>query len=49
MELVSYLMLFSLLAAMAPHVGLGEIFKGVALFIVSDFVRLALLTTLFLL
>jgi len=41
--------------AMAPHVGLGEIFKGVAPFIVSDFVRLALLiafpvlTTLFLL
>jgi len=29
--------------AMAPHVGLGEIFKGVAPFIVSDFVRLALL------
>ncbi|MGM0915823.1 MAG: TRAP transporter large permease [Pseudomonadota bacterium] len=41
--------------AMAPHVGLGEIFKGVAPFIVSDFLRLALLiafpvlTTLFLL
>ncbi|MDR9440278.1 MAG: TRAP transporter large permease [Halomonas sp.] len=40
--------------AMAPHVGLGEIFKGVAPFIVSDFLRLALLiafpvlTTLFL-
>lgn len=40
--------------AMAPHVGLGEIFRGVAPFIVSDFVRLALLlafpvlTTLFL-
>lgn len=29
--------------AMAPHVGLGEIFKGVMPFIVSDFVRLALL------
>lgn len=29
--------------AMAPHVGLGEIFKGVAPFIVSDFIRLALL------
>ncbi|MBE0462890.1 TRAP transporter large permease [Halomonas colorata] len=29
--------------AMAPHVGLGEIFKGVAPFIVSDFLRLALL------
>ncbi|GAA5174907.1 MULTISPECIES: TRAP transporter large permease [Halomonadaceae] len=29
--------------AMAPHVGLGEIFRGVAPFIVSDFVRLALL------
>ncbi|NWN83976.1 MAG: TRAP transporter large permease subunit, partial [Halomonas sp.] len=29
--------------AMAPHVGLGEIFKGVAPFIASDFVRLALL------
>ncbi|WP_136068566.1 TRAP transporter large permease [Modicisalibacter radicis] len=29
--------------AMAPHVGLGEIFKGVAPFIVADFVRLALL------
>ncbi|GHB14932.1 TRAP transporter large permease [Modicisalibacter luteus] len=29
--------------AMAPHVGLGEIFKGVAPFIVSDFVRLTLL------
>jgi tripartite ATP-independent transporter DctM subunit len=41
--------------AMAPHVGLGEIFRGVAPFIVSDFIRLALLvafpvlTTLFLL
>ncbi|WP_280548810.1 TRAP transporter large permease [Halomonas sp. 11-S5] len=41
--------------AMAPHVGLGEIFKGVAPFIVSDFLRLALLiafpvlSTLFLL
>ncbi|MGC3874364.1 TRAP transporter large permease [Halomonas sp. GXIMD04776] len=41
--------------AMAPHVGLGEIFKGVTPFIVSDFLRLALLilfpvlTTLFLL
>jgi len=41
--------------AMAPHVGLGEIFRGVAPFIVSDFLRLALLiafpvlTTLFLL
>ncbi|GGY09125.1 C4-dicarboxylate ABC transporter permease [Litchfieldella qijiaojingensis] len=40
--------------AMAPHVGLGEIFKGVSPFIVSDFLRLALLvlfpvlTTLFL-
>ncbi len=40
---------------MAPHVGLGEIFRGVAPFIVSDFLRLALLiafpvlTTLFLL
>lgn len=29
--------------AMAPHVGLGEIFRGVTPFIVSDFVRLALL------
>lgn len=29
--------------AMAPHVGLGEIFRGVAPFIVSDFIRLALL------
>ncbi|MCE3028466.1 TRAP transporter large permease [Salinicola sp. DM10] len=29
--------------AMAPHVGLGEIFRGVAPFILSDFVRLALL------
>ncbi|RUR35655.1 TRAP transporter large permease [Vreelandella populi] len=29
--------------AMAPHVGLGEIFKGVAPFIVADFIRLALL------
>ncbi|MBZ5876224.1 TRAP transporter large permease [Chromohalobacter israelensis] len=29
--------------AMAPHVGLGEIFKGVAPFIAADFVRLALL------
>lgn len=29
--------------AMAPHVGLGEIFKGVAPFIVSDLVRLTLL------
>jgi len=29
--------------AMAPHVGLGEIFKGVTPFIISDFVRLALL------
>ncbi|MBP5979608.1 MAG: TRAP transporter large permease [Halomonas sp.] len=29
--------------AMAPHVGLGEIFKGVAPFIVSDLLRLALL------
>ncbi|MGO2241735.1 MAG: TRAP transporter large permease [Halomonas sp.] len=29
--------------AMAPHVGLGEIFKGVAPFIVSDLIRLALL------
>lgn len=29
--------------AMAPHVGLGEIFKGVMPFIVSDFLRLALL------
>ena len=41
--------------AMAPHVGLGEIFRGVSPFIVSDFVRLALLllfptlSTLFLL
>lgn len=41
--------------AMAPHVGLGEIFKGVTPFIVSDFIRLALLvafpvlTTMFLL
>ncbi len=41
--------------AMAPHVGLGEIFRGVAPFIVSDFVRLAVLiafpvlTSLFLL
>lgn len=40
--------------AMAPHVGLGEIFRGVSPFIVSDFLRLALLilfpvlTTLFL-
>ncbi|MBB3139618.1 TRAP transporter large permease [Halomonas organivorans] len=40
--------------AMAPHVGLGEIFRGVSPFIASDFVRLALLilfpalTTLFL-
>ncbi|MCK2043114.1 TRAP transporter large permease [Chromohalobacter sp. TMW 2.2308] len=29
--------------AMAPHVGLGEIFKGVAPFIAADFIRLALL------
>ncbi|MCK2183926.1 TRAP transporter large permease [Halomonas getboli] len=29
--------------AMAPHVGLGEIFRGVSPFIASDFVRLALL------
>ncbi|MBY5983794.1 TRAP transporter large permease [Halomonas sp. DP5Y7-2] len=29
--------------AMAPHVGLGEIFRGVSPFIVSDLVRLALL------
>lgn len=29
--------------AMAPHVGLGEIFRGVAPFIVSDLVRLTLL------
>ena len=29
--------------AMAPHVGLGEIFKGVAPFVVSDLLRLALL------
>ncbi|SDL39754.1 TRAP transporter, DctM subunit [Modicisalibacter muralis] len=29
--------------AMAPHVGLGEIFKGVAPFIASDLVRLTLL------
>lgn len=29
--------------AMAPHVRLGEIFRGVAPFIVSDFVRLSLL------
>ncbi|MGQ7249469.1 TRAP transporter large permease [Halomonas sp. V046] len=29
--------------AMAPHVGLGEIFRGVSPFIVSDFLRLALL------
>ncbi|MBZ9557778.1 MULTISPECIES: TRAP transporter large permease [Modicisalibacter] len=29
--------------AMAPHVGLGEIFRGVAPFILSDFVRLTLL------
>ena len=29
--------------ATAPHVGLGEIFRGVAPFIVSDFIRLALL------
>lgn len=29
--------------AMAPHVGLGEIFKGVAPFIAADFVRLTLL------
>ncbi|KXS38037.1 MAG: TRAP transporter large transmembrane protein [Halomonadaceae bacterium T82-2] len=29
--------------AMAPHVGLGEIFRGVSPFIVSDFVRLTLL------
>ncbi|NRB56948.1 MAG: TRAP transporter large permease [Salinicola sp.] len=29
--------------AMAPHVGLGEIFRGVAPFIISDFLRLALL------
>jgi TRAP-type C4-dicarboxylate transport system permease large subunit len=41
--------------AMAPHVGLGEIFKGVAPFVVSDLIRLALLiafpilSTLFLL
>ncbi|WP_275286723.1 TRAP transporter large permease [Halomonas elongata] len=41
--------------AMAPHVGLGEIFRGVAPFIVSDFLRLAVLiafpvlTSLFLL
>ncbi|CBV43820.1 TRAP transporter large permease [Halomonas elongata] len=41
--------------AMAPHVGLGEIFRGVAPFIVSDFVRLVVLiafpvlTSLFLL
>ncbi|WP_431025156.1 TRAP transporter large permease [Halomonas sp. H5] len=41
--------------AMAPHVGLGEIFRGVAPFVVSDLLRLALLiafpvlTTLFLL
>ncbi|MGQ0333447.1 TRAP transporter large permease [Halomonas elongata] len=41
--------------AMAPHVGLGEIFRGVAPFIVSDFVRLVvliafpMLTSLFLL
>ncbi|MGM0536837.1 MAG: TRAP transporter large permease [Pseudomonadota bacterium] len=40
--------------AMAPHVGLGEIFRGVAPFVVSDLLRLALLiafpvlTTLFL-
>ncbi|MGP5562027.1 TRAP transporter large permease [Vreelandella alkaliphila] len=29
--------------AMAPHVGLGEIFKGVAPFVVSDLLRLTLL------
>lgn len=29
--------------AMAPHVGLGEIFRGVSPFIASDFIRLALL------
>ena len=29
--------------AMAPHVGLGEIFKGVTPFVVSDLLRLTLL------
>jgi len=28
---------------MAPHVGLGEIFKGVTPFVVSDLLRLTLL------
>lgn len=32
-----------MIKAMAPHIGLGTIFKGVTPFIISDFIRLALL------